>query len=185
MCQISEAISAYRPSGPEFSASNNRTNSACTTRKTLLADSQSRSRGRVVPASGSYSSLFLFSNAIPIGSCRKRSAATESNNYPYSAFGWRRSFRISSRVLSIAWFDDETNTGMCVDVRFSSPRHCHKTVYSPKGITYLELMRVGRQSARPGSAIQAGPPMEGLCCSHRVTVQSFGRWTRNGRTAQQ
>lgn len=62
-CQVSEAISAHRPSGPEFSASNNRKNSACTTRRTFLADSQSRSRSSVVPASGSYSSPFSFSNS--------------------------------------------------------------------------------------------------------------------------
>src|SRR5579864_2174676 len=77
--QISEAISEYDSSGPALPASNQRTNSSCTTRRTSSSDLHSRSRGKMVPVSGSYSSVFSFSNAIPIGSHRKRRAATESN----------------------------------------------------------------------------------------------------------
>lgn len=99
--QISEAISAYRSTGPAFPSSNQRTNSSWTTWSTSVADSQFRSRGKIVPVSGSYSSVFSLSNATPIGSCRKRSADTESNNCPYSAFNFRRSCKISSRVLGI------------------------------------------------------------------------------------
>lgn len=118
-CQISEAISAYRPSGPAFPASNHRTNSSCTTQSTSLADLQARSRGKMVPASGSYSSVFSFSNAIPIGSCRKRSADTESNKSPYSALSWRRSFRISSRVLGMCFHESIRATRKWTTLSFS------------------------------------------------------------------
>lgn len=72
--------------------------SSCTTRSTSLEDSQFRSRGKMVRVSGSYSSVFSLSKAIPIGSCRKNNADTASNKCPYSALSWRRSCRISSRV---------------------------------------------------------------------------------------
>src|SRR2546421_732776 len=120
-------------------ASNHLTNSSCTTRCTSRLDSQSRSRGKIVPASGSYSSVFS-SKLIPAGSWRNKSAATASNRPPYSALSRRRSSKISSRVrdmrlannLSEAFegllalsgdYSDSTNSPRCVqldDIRLGS-----------------------------------------------------------------
>lgn len=129
-CQISEAICIYLSDGPAVTASNQRTNSSWTTRHTSSADWQPGRRGKMLPASDSYSSG-LTSKLMPTGSWRNSNAAVESNRSAYWALSCRRASRISSRVLGMgcggvqtSWLSESSRCGSTVETRrfHSEPR---------------------------------------------------------------
>src|SRR5258708_18080386 len=69
-------------SSPAASDPNHLRNSSKTTLRTSDGEWQPDSRGSMVPASGSYSSV-LSSKLMPIGSHLNRSAEASSNKFPY------------------------------------------------------------------------------------------------------